>query len=169
MKPSLGVKIMKISDVLVENLEVGDKKAEPRLLPLFHRLLSHLSLCNKLLRLCSFCNLYSHLKNANYILKFTQDRYAKGNNLNIHKGRNEGHHPPYFAPSDMYKDPKEMLQILLQPVEKKSNCTKPEPDHNEDNGYFFGSDHSAWGKETKSQSVVSVLRYTSCNQTKFLG
>ena len=72
MKPSLGVKIMKISDVLVENLEVGDKKAEPRLLPLFHRLLSHLSLRNKLPRLCTFCNLYSHLiQNANYIFKST--------------------------------------------------------------------------------------------------
>ena len=72
MKPSLGVKIMKISDVLVENLEVGDKKAEPRLLPLFYRLLSHLSLYKKLPRLCTFCNLYSHLiQNANYIFKST--------------------------------------------------------------------------------------------------
>ena len=102
MKPSLGVKIMKISDVLVENLEVGDKKAEPRLLPLFYRLLSHLSLYKKLPRLCTFCNLYSHLiQNANYIFKSTQDHHAKGDNLNIHKGRDEGHHPPYFAPSDI--------------------------------------------------------------------
>ena len=46
-----------------------------------------------------------------------------------------------------------MLQIVLQPVEKKANCTKPEPDYNEDNSYFFGSDNSAWEKETKSQSV----------------